>query len=101
MNKTQLIERWQTGNYATIKKDLEALLNEVNLTALKKLTETTAEGRLDLRGLSLPSLISDRLNIENLLENIDFSNSEIGQTVSFECCQFTNCLFTRRNGSSY
>ncbi len=93
MTKEQLIQRWQTGHYAQIKKDFDALLNEINLTTLKTLAETTAEGRLDLRGLSLLSMVSDRVTIENSFENIDFSYSEIGQTVNFTCCQFTNCLF--------
>jgi uncharacterized protein YjbI with pentapeptide repeats len=95
MNKTQLIERWQEGNYAQIKKDLLALMNEPNLTDLKALADTTPEGRLDLRGLYLPSLTADRASFENTYENTDFSYSELGQPISFHRSHFINCLFEK------
>jgi hypothetical protein len=95
MNKTQLINRWQSGNYAQIKKDLVALMNEPNLTALKQLADTTPEGHLDLRGLYLPSLVADRARFENTFDNIDFSFSDIGQPINFDRSNFINCLFAK------
>jgi uncharacterized protein YjbI with pentapeptide repeats len=92
MTKAQLIERWQSGNYKQILANFGEIFNELQLTQLKQLAGTF-EGRIDCRGLPLPSLITDFTEIENLFENIDFSYAEIGQRIHFECCQFTNCLF--------
>lgn len=95
MTKAQLSSRWQTGNYKQILDNFGQIFNQVNLSQLKNLADTF-EGRIDCRGLPLPSATTDFTQIENLLENIDFSYAELGQPICFSCCQFSNCLF--KNG---
>jgi hypothetical protein len=94
MSKQKLIARWHSGPFAAIKKDLAALLNQANFVDLKQLAGTTPEGRLDLRGLQLPSLVTDQISFHNSFENVDFSYADLGQSVSFENAKFINCQFT-------